>query len=238
MCPKPNQTNHNTLSKTSHVEDFMEPIPELFQALMGSEPDAQERWITVTFPIDVDLNNAHYKPNFEKEIKYRTRKLICQSSSPLNIFGFSESIPDSMFTLQSTLSKKSFPRKMSQLLTAQLLIWVSVCHGISVKKPANQQVPQVIDGSMMDAANVWELHVSTMELMRAGRINFAFHPSLFFANFHQYLSTIQSCSICTIHLGVWDAHWINILLSLKRILIAWFMTMKITKITMNQLLPL
>lgn len=72
MCPKPNQTNHNALSKRSHVEDFMEPIPELFQALMGSEPDAQERWITVTFPIDVDLNNA-YKPSFEKEIKYRTQ---------------------------------------------------------------------------------------------------------------------------------------------------------------------
>lgn len=75
MCPKPNQTNHNILSKRSHVEDFMEPIPELFQALMGSEPDAQGRWITVTFPIDVDLNNAHYKPSLEKEIKYRTRKL-------------------------------------------------------------------------------------------------------------------------------------------------------------------
>ncbi|KAK3919824.1 Protein twisted gastrulation [Frankliniella fusca] len=73
MCPKPNQTNNNALSKRSHVEEFNEPIPELFQALMGSEPDAQERWITVTFPIDFELNNAHYKPNLEKEIKYRTQ---------------------------------------------------------------------------------------------------------------------------------------------------------------------
>ena len=72
MCPKPNDTG-NALSKKSHVEDFQEPIPDLFQALMA-EPDTLERWHTFTYPIDFDL--SIYRPKIEKEIKILTRKHI------------------------------------------------------------------------------------------------------------------------------------------------------------------
>lgn len=51
MCPKPNET----LSKQSHVEEFPEPVPELFKALT-TEPE--DKWSTFTFPVDYD--NALY----------------------------------------------------------------------------------------------------------------------------------------------------------------------------------
>jgi len=73
MCPKPNDTS-SALSKKSHVEIFSDPIPALFTALM-SEADTQERWITVTFP--VDFYTDPYRPKLEKEIKYWTRKSSC-----------------------------------------------------------------------------------------------------------------------------------------------------------------
>jgi len=69
MCPKPNDTS-SALSKKSHVEIFSDPIPALFTALM-SEADTQERWITVTFP--VDFYTDPYRPKLEKEIKYWTQ---------------------------------------------------------------------------------------------------------------------------------------------------------------------
>lgn len=71
MCPKPNYTT-NALSKKSHVEDLPESIPNLFQVLTA-EPDSQQRWLTFTFPVDFDI--AIFKPQLEKEIKYRTREL-------------------------------------------------------------------------------------------------------------------------------------------------------------------
>lgn len=69
MCPKPNDTG-NALSKKSHVEDFQDPVPDLFQALM-TEPDTLDRWHTFTFPVDIDI--AMYRPKFEKEIKMLTQ---------------------------------------------------------------------------------------------------------------------------------------------------------------------
>jgi len=69
MCPKPNDTS-SALSKKSHVEIFSDPIPALFTALM-SEADTQERWITVTFP--VDFYTDPYRPKLEKEFKYWTQ---------------------------------------------------------------------------------------------------------------------------------------------------------------------
>uniref|UniRef100_A0A0A9YJJ3 Protein twisted gastrulation n=1 Tax=Lygus hesperus TaxID=30085 RepID=A0A0A9YJJ3_LYGHE len=67
MCPKPNYTV-SALSQKSHVEDLPEALPNLFQALT-SEPDIQQqRWITFTFP--VDLNIAHLKPHHNREVKY------------------------------------------------------------------------------------------------------------------------------------------------------------------------
>ncbi|XP_014203681.1 twisted gastrulation protein homolog 1-A [Copidosoma floridanum] len=67
LCPKPNVTD-NRLSKKSHVEEFGEPIPGLFQALTA-EPDPHERWHTFTYP--VDFNITLFSPKPDKEIKYR-----------------------------------------------------------------------------------------------------------------------------------------------------------------------
>ncbi|XP_001600362.1 twisted gastrulation protein homolog 1-A [Nasonia vitripennis] len=67
LCPKPNVTD-NPLSKKSHVEDFNEPVPGLFQALTA-EPDPHERWLTFSYP--VDFNVTFFSPKPEKEIKYR-----------------------------------------------------------------------------------------------------------------------------------------------------------------------
>ncbi|XP_078043721.1 twisted gastrulation protein homolog 1-A isoform X2 [Augochlora pura] len=66
LCPKPNITD-NPLSKKSHVEDFSEPMPGLFQALTA-EPDAHERWLTFTFPVDFDM--SLFTPKHDKEMKY------------------------------------------------------------------------------------------------------------------------------------------------------------------------
>lgn len=65
MCPKPNVTT-NALSRKSHVEDLPEPIMTLFYALV-SEPDVQQRWESLTFPVDFDIEV--FKPDFQKEIK-------------------------------------------------------------------------------------------------------------------------------------------------------------------------
>lgn len=69
MCPKPNYTT-SALSRKSHVEDLTEAIPNLFQVLTA-EPDPHQRWITFTFPVDFDI--TMFKPQLEKEFKYRTR---------------------------------------------------------------------------------------------------------------------------------------------------------------------
>lgn len=72
MCPKPNITS-NALGKKSHVEDLPEPIMTLFYALV-SEPDLQERWESLTYPIDFDLEL--FKPNFQKELKLIQSKVF------------------------------------------------------------------------------------------------------------------------------------------------------------------
>ncbi|CAH1395499.1 unnamed protein product [Nezara viridula] len=71
MCPKPNHTV-SALSSKSHVEDLPEAIPNLFQVLT-SEADAQQRWITFNFPVDIDT--SHYHPRLDKTIKYRTKNV-------------------------------------------------------------------------------------------------------------------------------------------------------------------
>ncbi|XP_011145757.1 twisted gastrulation protein homolog 1-A isoform X3 [Harpegnathos saltator] len=65
LCPKPNVTE-NPLSKKSHVEDFNEPVPALFQALT-TEEDPLQRWIPFTFPVDYDLSLFHSK---DKDMTY------------------------------------------------------------------------------------------------------------------------------------------------------------------------
>lgn len=68
MCPKPNNTA-SELSKKSHVEDLLEPTPDLFAALTEDQ-DSLKRWLTFTFPVDLDI--ALFKPKLDKEIKYKT----------------------------------------------------------------------------------------------------------------------------------------------------------------------
>jgi len=68
MCPKPNNTA-SELSKKSHVEDLTEPTPDLFIALT-EDRDPLQRWLTFTFPVDLDI--ALFKPKLDKEIKYKT----------------------------------------------------------------------------------------------------------------------------------------------------------------------
>lgn len=72
MCPKPNDTS-SPLSKKSHVEDFEDDVPAVFQALTA-EPDNNELWTTITFPVDHDL--TVFSPKLEKEIKYHLRKYM------------------------------------------------------------------------------------------------------------------------------------------------------------------
>lgn len=69
MCPKPNETQ-NYLSRNSHVEDFGEAFPNLFQALTAG-PDPENRWNSTTFPVDIDA--SEYAP--KKELKIHMRKL-------------------------------------------------------------------------------------------------------------------------------------------------------------------
>lgn len=72
MCPKPNITT-NALSRKSHVEDLPEPIMTLFYALV-SEPDIQQRWETLTYPIDYNIDML--KPELQKEIKLLQSKFL------------------------------------------------------------------------------------------------------------------------------------------------------------------
>ncbi|XP_026320912.1 protein twisted gastrulation-like [Hyposmocoma kahamanoa] len=54
MCPKPNDTR-TELSKTSYVEELDDGVPGLFSALT-IDPDPQERWLSITFPTDIDIS--------------------------------------------------------------------------------------------------------------------------------------------------------------------------------------
>jgi len=78
MCPKPNVTT-NELSRKSHVEDLSDSVVTLFTALV-SEPDLQQRWESLTYPIDLDIEM--FKPDFQKEFK------LLQSKSRLTIHTF------------------------------------------------------------------------------------------------------------------------------------------------------
>ncbi|XP_063239831.1 twisted gastrulation protein homolog 1-B-like [Bacillus rossius redtenbacheri] len=68
ICPKPNDTV-TPLGRKSHVEEFTDPVPELFQALMG-EPDPKSRWVPFTFPVDYDT--TIFLPKTDKAVKYHT----------------------------------------------------------------------------------------------------------------------------------------------------------------------
>lgn len=78
MCPKPNVTT-NELSRKSHVEDLSDSVVTLFTALV-SEPDLQQRWESLTYPIDLDIEIL--TPDFQKEFK------LLQSKFHLTIYKF------------------------------------------------------------------------------------------------------------------------------------------------------
>lgn len=78
LCPKQNDTG-SSLSKKSHVEEFSERAPALFNALTA-EDDPQGRWLCIRFPVDFD--NLIYGP--KKEIKIIMRKLRCEMSEYSN----------------------------------------------------------------------------------------------------------------------------------------------------------
>jgi len=78
MCPEPNVTV-DELSKKSQVEDLPDSVVTLFTALV-SEPDTQQRWESLTFPIDLDIDM--FKPDFQKDFK------LLQSKFHLTIYKF------------------------------------------------------------------------------------------------------------------------------------------------------
>ncbi|XP_014361954.2 protein twisted gastrulation [Papilio machaon] len=72
MCPKPNDTQ-TELSKSSHVEELTDGVPGLFAALT-SEPDPQQRWLSITYPVDIDL--SAYRPgNPERQVVYHLQSV-------------------------------------------------------------------------------------------------------------------------------------------------------------------
>ncbi|KAG8175059.1 hypothetical protein JTE90_000807 [Oedothorax gibbosus] len=53
LCPKTNETS-NELSMKSHVEDLLEPFPDLF-GVLTEEKDQLMRWTSYTFPVEVSF---------------------------------------------------------------------------------------------------------------------------------------------------------------------------------------
>lgn len=80
MCPKPNDTQ-TELSKTSYVEELADGVPGLFAALT-SDPDPQQRWLSITYPVDIDL--SAYRPVPEKQLVYHIRKSVVY----FNVFSY------------------------------------------------------------------------------------------------------------------------------------------------------
>lgn len=68
MCPKPTNVG-SELNTKSHIEEFSEKIPLLYQALT-EYPDPQDRWISYTYPIDLDT--TLFAPKKEIKLMMRT----------------------------------------------------------------------------------------------------------------------------------------------------------------------
>ncbi|GBP25828.1 Protein twisted gastrulation [Eumeta japonica] len=71
MCPKPNDTQ-TELSRSSYVEELGDGVPGLFAALT-SETDPQERWLSITYPVDIDL--SIYRPASERQLVYHLQSV-------------------------------------------------------------------------------------------------------------------------------------------------------------------
>lgn len=68
MCPKPNETIKNPLSKKSHHGE-LQGIPGLFSAFTD-EPDLDEKWSVVTFPVDFD-SSSYGSKNDKDQLYFR-----------------------------------------------------------------------------------------------------------------------------------------------------------------------
>ncbi|XP_050352870.1 protein twisted gastrulation-like [Nymphalis io] len=79
MCPKPNDT-HAELSKTSYVEEMPDSVPGLFAALT-SAPDQDQRWLSITYPVDIDV--SAYRPTPERQLVYHMQS-VEQESEPVS----------------------------------------------------------------------------------------------------------------------------------------------------------
>ncbi|XP_044758840.1 twisted gastrulation protein homolog 1-A-like isoform X2 [Coccinella septempunctata] len=71
-CPtNTDQTTKKPNLIESYVEDFLEPVPGLFQALT-EKADDQNRWISVTYPIDFEV--TEYTPKKLVKIHMKTNE--------------------------------------------------------------------------------------------------------------------------------------------------------------------
>lgn len=64
MCTKSNSTG-SPLTKISHVEEFSDPIPSLFESLT-MDPDPEGRWTSYTYPQELDV--SLFAPKLDNEI--------------------------------------------------------------------------------------------------------------------------------------------------------------------------
>lgn len=71
MCPKPTDTPFK-LTNASSVEELGDGVPGLFAALT-IEPDPDERWLSITYPIDFDLNA--YRSASDRQLVYHLQSL-------------------------------------------------------------------------------------------------------------------------------------------------------------------
>lgn len=61
LCPKPNETRLNPLSKQSHSETLDDHIPGLFSALLDDSDE--EKWSVFVFPVDLDSKSISHSQN-------------------------------------------------------------------------------------------------------------------------------------------------------------------------------
>lgn len=125
LCPKPNITD-NPLSKKSHVEDFSEPMPGLFQALTA-EPDPHERWLTFTFPVDFDM--SLFTPKHEKEMKYHMRAYRDLHGLPVPCETlFSAILSRGRFLLAETTEEEVHPLKPNVMTVNCTVAFMAQCN--------------------------------------------------------------------------------------------------------------
>jgi len=156
MCPKPNNTA-SELSRKSHVEDLTEPTPDLFAALTDDR-DILQRWLTFTFPVDLDI--ALFKPKLDKEIKYKT------------INSEQEVIPlKDLITVNCTVAYMSQCMSWNKCKASCISMGSSSYRYLHEVKASVLSNLFFIDGFMMAVASVLVIHASIMESMKVAALS-------------------------------------------------------------------